>query len=60
MTLALEDWVERNRPPGALIGTHYMDGERKKVGFQRPLCVYPEVARYGGGDVKSAGSFRCE
>lgn len=26
----------------------------------RPLCPYPKVARYAGGDVESAASFRCE
>lgn len=60
MTVALEDWVEEDRPPGTLVGTHYADRESRVIAFQRPLCVYPEVARYIGGDVKKAKSFRCE
>lgn len=60
MTIALEDWVEKGQPPGTLIGTHYADRQGRKVAFQRPLCVYPEVARYEGGDLKSASSFRCK
>ncbi|MGH8301023.1 MAG: tannase/feruloyl esterase family alpha/beta hydrolase, partial [Steroidobacteraceae bacterium] len=60
MTVALEDWVEKDQPPTALIGTHYADEKRKAIAFQRPLCVYPAVARYIGGDVKAAKSFRCE
>lgn len=59
MTIALEDWVERGQPPGTLIGTHYTDGARKGIAFQRPLCVYPKVARYVGGDVNRAASFHC-
>ena len=60
MAIALEDWVEKDKPPGFLIGTHYANRGRKMIAFQRPLCVYPEVARYLGGDVKDAKSFRCE
>ena len=60
MTVALEDWVEEGKPPGTLVGTHYADSESRAIAFQRPLCVYPKVARYIGGDVKEARSFRCE
>lgn len=60
MTVALEDWVEGGQPPSTLIGTHYADEKRKVIAFQRPLCVYPAVARYIGGDVREAKSFRCE
>lgn len=60
MTVALEDWVEKDEAPGSLIGTHYADKEKTTIAFQRPLCVYPAVARYIGGDVKEATSFRCE
>lgn len=60
MLIALEDWVEKADAPGALIGTHYADTARKVVAFQRPICVFPEVARYIGGDVNAAESFRCE
>ena len=60
MTVAIENWVERNEAPGTLIGTHYADDATKVVAFQRPLCVFPEVARYIGGDVSNAASFRCE
>ncbi|MDE2450687.1 MAG: tannase/feruloyl esterase family alpha/beta hydrolase [Gammaproteobacteria bacterium] len=60
MIMALEDWVEKDEAPGSLIGTHYADKKRKVIAFQRPLCVYPAVARYAGGDVKEANSFRCE
>jgi len=60
MTIALENWVERDEPPRALIGTHYADEKRKVIAFQRPLCVFPQVARYIGGSTKEAAGFRCE
>lgn len=61
MALALQDWVEQGRAPQALIATHYADGKDapRTVGFQRPLCPYPQAARYRGGPVASAASFAC-
>ena len=62
MGLALYDWVEKGKAPETLIGTHFASGSGTTgtVQFQRPLCVYPKVARYTGGDTNSADSFRCE
>lgn len=61
MGLALYDWVERGTAPEELIGTHFSEGSGPtgKVQFQRPLCVYPKVIRYRGGDTNSAASFHC-
>jgi feruloyl esterase len=61
MGLALYDWVERGIAPEELIGTHFSEGSGPtgKVQFQRPLCVYPQVSRYRGGDRNSAASFHC-
>jgi feruloyl esterase len=61
MTVALEQWVERGIAPRRLIATHF-DKERgsdRRIVFQRPLCVYPQVARYQGGPTRSAASFAC-
>jgi feruloyl esterase len=65
MAVALEDWVEKGAPPRALIATHYASekaagakGERR-IAFQRPLCPYPQVARYRGGPPAEASSFVC-
>jgi len=61
MAIALEDWVERGVAPQALIATRF-DKERgtdRRVLFQRPLCVYPQVAQYRGGPTESAASFAC-
>ena len=61
MAIALENWVERGIAPQALIATRF-DNERgtdRRVLFQRPLCVYPQVAQYRGGPTESAASFAC-
>lgn len=62
MVQALHQWVERGKPPETLIATHFDDPDSKNraVAFQRPICVYPQVARYKGGPQNSAASFRCE
>jgi feruloyl esterase len=54
---ALEQWVEQGRIPNALIATHRTAG---KVDRTRPLCPYPQVARYKGtGSIDEAASFEC-
>jgi feruloyl esterase len=62
MGLALYDWVEKGVAPEDIIATHFSKGSGPNgtVEFQRPLCVYPKVARYSGGDQNAAASYRCE
>jgi feruloyl esterase len=56
---ALALWVEQGRAPDAIIGTRY-DG-KGAITRQRPICAYPQIARYkGSGDVNAASSFTCE
>ena len=51
---ALENWVERGIPPASMIATK----ENDKI--SRPLCPYPQQARYKGtGDTNDASSFQC-
>lgn len=53
----LEDWVEHGKAPSRIIAAHYSSG---KVDRTRPLCAYPQVAKYkGSGSVDDAGSFVC-
>jgi feruloyl esterase len=52
---ALEQWVEDNKAPVGQVTTDTAG----VVGRTRPLCDYPEWARYRGGDVNSAASFEC-
>ncbi len=55
---ALEQWVERGTAPTRLIASHAVNGV---VDRTRPLCAYPQVARYNGsGDINAAEHFRCE
>jgi feruloyl esterase len=54
----LEQWVERGTAPAAIVATHRRDGTVTRT---RPLCPYPQVARYtGAGSIDDAASFRCE
>jgi feruloyl esterase len=54
---ALENWVEKGIAPDKLIATKSTGG---KVERTRPLCPYPQVARYTGkGSVDDAASFAC-
>jgi len=54
---ALEAWVERGEAPDAIIASRVTDGAVTRT---RPLCPYPQVARYnGGGDTDRAENFSC-
>src|SRR5205085_3148127 len=54
---ALETWVEKGAAPDKLIASHSTSG---KVDRTRPLCMYPQVARYKGtGSSDDAASFSC-
>jgi feruloyl esterase len=65
---ALENWVEKSESPGALTARHPAESGGESTAppstgpvFSRPVCVYPEVARYkGSGDEADAGSFECK
>ena len=59
--MSLERWVEKGTAPASIIGTKYVDGDATKgVAFQRPLCPYPQVAKYkGSGEMKDAANFAC-
>jgi feruloyl esterase len=61
MGLALEQWVEKGIAPSAIIATKKAGGDSgKSVKMSRPLCPYPQVAKYkGSGDSNDAGSFVC-
>ena len=54
---ALERWVEQGQAPDVLIATHSTNG---KVDRSRPLCAYPQVAKYKGtGSIDEAANFVC-
>jgi feruloyl esterase len=54
---ALEPWVEKGQAPEKMIAAQIVQGETKRT---RPLCVYPQVAKYNGtGSVDEATNFTC-
>jgi Tannase and feruloyl esterase len=59
--LALEEWVEKGSAPRAIVATKYEGGDPAKgVKMTRPVCPYPQVAKYkGSGDTNDAGNFVC-
>ncbi len=57
MLTQLENWIERGQAPQSVLATHKTDD---KVDRTRPLCPYPQVARYSGtGSIDDAANFRC-
>ncbi len=60
---ALVDWVEKGAAPQALVAkTNPANKEVPDTWAAtrtRPVCPWPQVARYMGGDVNAAASFRC-
>jgi feruloyl esterase len=54
---AMEQWVEKGKAPREIVVSHRTAG---KVDRTRPLCPYPQVARYkGAGSVDDAANFSC-
>ena len=58
---ALELWVEQGRAPDKIIATKYVnDDPLQGIAFQRPLCPYPQIAKYDGqGNTTDPYSFKC-
>jgi tannase/feruloyl esterase len=60
---ALVDWVEKGKAPDRIVAT--VDPANKEIPASwsptrtRPLCPWPQYAKYAGGDPESAASFEC-
>jgi feruloyl esterase len=53
----ISDWVEKGKVPDEIIASHSTAGQ---VDRTRPLCPYPEVAKYKGtGSIDEAQNFAC-
>jgi feruloyl esterase len=53
----LEQWVENKRAPDRIVASRIADGKPDRT---RPVCPYPQVARYSGtGSTEIASSFVC-
>ena len=61
LELALAEWVEKGVAPSAIVATKFVDDDPSKgVKFTRPLCPYPQMAKYkGAGDTNDAANFAC-
>jgi feruloyl esterase len=58
---ALEQWVEKGAAPSTIIAAKYDGDDRQHPKMTRPLCEYPQVAKYkGSGDPNDAANFVCE
>jgi feruloyl esterase len=54
---AIIDWVEKGTAPDQLIASKVANGQTIRT---RPLCPYPQVARYKGqGSIDDAANFSC-
>jgi feruloyl esterase len=55
---ALEQWVEEDQAPDAVSAFKF--DQYGKTMIARPVCPYPRIAVYQGGDPNRRQSFRCE
>jgi hypothetical protein len=54
---AIINWVEKGQAPVSMLANRMVDN---KIVRTRPLCPYPQVARYSGqGSIEDAANFRC-
>ncbi len=54
MLTAIQEWVEQGRAPDRIVARG-----KSFPGLTRPLCPYPKVARYSGGNPNAEQSFAC-
>ncbi|MBI4167003.1 MAG: tannase/feruloyl esterase family alpha/beta hydrolase [Acidobacteria bacterium] len=67
ISLALERWVEKGLAPEAIVAAKFVDDSSghnsdptKGILRTRPLCAYPQVARWKGtGSTDDAADFVC-
>jgi feruloyl esterase len=54
----LDRWVEEAKAPDSIVASHMVNGKADRT---RPLCPYPQVAKYKGtGSIDDAASFVCK
>jgi feruloyl esterase len=58
MVSAIEQWVEQGKAPERVVASRIQGGVVERT---RPLCPYPEIARYKGtGSTDDAANFTCQ
>jgi feruloyl esterase len=51
---AIERWREKGIAPSEMLGRN------REAGIERPICAYPQYAKYdGSGDLKDRANFSC-
>ncbi len=54
---AMIDWVEKGKAPDSIVASRVVNNQVVRT---RPLCPYPQVARYSGsGSIDEAANFAC-
>jgi feruloyl esterase len=54
---AMINWVEKGQAPASIVASRVVNNQVVRT---RPLCPYPQVARYSGqGSIDDAKNFRC-
>jgi len=54
---AVIDWVEKGKAPESIVASRVVNNQVVRT---RPLCPYPQVARYSGkGSIDDAANFQC-
>jgi hypothetical protein len=58
----LIDWVEKDVEPKRIIANHFLgnDPSTGVVTRSMPLCSYPQIAHFNGGDVSRASNWSCQ
>ncbi|KAH9917041.1 feruloyl esterase-like protein [Fomitopsis serialis] len=57
---AMVRWVEDDIAPTTLNAVYYNDNQASNgIGFVRPICQYPQMLRYNGGNQSSPDGFDC-
>jgi feruloyl esterase len=61
VAVALEQWVEKGTAPDVIVATKSEGSDPvKNAKMMRPLCPYPQTAKYKGqGDTNDASNFVC-
>ena len=58
---SLEQWVEKGTAPSTIIASKFEGQDRAHAKMTRPLCPYPQAAKYkGSGDPNDAANFECQ
>jgi hypothetical protein len=54
---AMVDWVEKGKAPASIVASRVVNNQVVRT---RPLCPYPQVARFSGqGSIDEAANFHC-